>query len=286
MYRLLVSLFLLCPLPVAAQTQGYVADFILPATLVNIDTASGSVPPEYAGCASSPPNAVFGVAFTAGLAYGDDVADTLYGLEWNGGAGPDIYLYTMAASGCATGSRVGSDPVGFPDLESLAFCPDGALYTQTFDFGTHLGRLIRIDPLTGLGTAIGASMPFDVRILGMACDDAGTLWAVTAGHGSLATELYTVNPNTGVATLVGATGTGPTTLESLALEGTTLAAAGTSLYHLDPNTGVATLEGGSYDTVWAMAHRIPEPRAAVGWISAACALSFLSRRRRSPVPGP
>ena len=78
-------------------------------------------------------------------------------------------------------------------------------------------------------------------------------------------------------TLVGATGTASDSLQSLALDGTTLVAAGTEVYHLDAGTGVASLQGGTYQTLWAMAHPVPEPTLTLGLIAAM--LSVLGCRR-------
>lgn len=36
-----------------------------------------------------------------------------------------------------------------------------------FDFASHAGRLIEIDPATGLGETIGGPMGFDVRIVAL-----------------------------------------------------------------------------------------------------------------------
>lgn len=127
-----VLMVCLAAVPAWGQIKGYDSDFSSPAVLIDIDSDSGlgSIPPEYASGASSPPNTVFSVDFTSGLAYKDN---TLYGLEREGGSGP-IILYTMSSSGGATGTRVGSQPVGFENLESLVYVPgDGVFYSVAFD---------------------------------------------------------------------------------------------------------------------------------------------------------
>lgn len=238
--------------------KAYVANFVDFSTLDDLDPSTGvaSIPPEFASCPFAPPNAVFSANFTSGLSYADTV---LYGIEWEGGSGPDIYLYTMANTFCATGTRVAATtPVGFTNLESLAYCAaDGFLYSVDFNFPSHTGRLIRINPATGAGTVVGSPMDFDVRIMGMTCDASGTLHAITAGHGGRPTELYTVDRNTGVAALVGATGTDPLTMESLELDTSgpapRLLAAKTSLFEINVSNGNATQVGGLHDTIWSMA---------------------------------
>ncbi|GJM09355.1 MAG: hypothetical protein DHS20C11_16310 [Lysobacteraceae bacterium] len=238
----------------AGQMQGYIADFINPATLsdVDADTAAVGIPPAYAGCAFAPPNVVFGVGFTSGLSY---AGSALYGIEWDG---VDIYLYSFDASGCAVGNRVGASPVGAANLESLAYCPiDGFFYSVDFDFAApHLGQLVRIDPLTGIGTPIGSHMSPDVRIVGMVCDGNGLLWAVTSGFASRNPELLNVDRTTGVETLIGPLGLPANEVESLAVDPATpfsLFAAGKALYAVNAATGAASLVGGSYETVYAMA---------------------------------
>ena len=100
-------------------------------------------------------------------------------------------------------------------------------------------------------------MGFDVRVTGMTCDDSGTLWAVTAGHGGRATELYTIDPNTGVETLVGPTGTASDTMHALEWDtsGTAprLVGGHLTLYEIDSATGAATPIGGNYDAIWSLA---------------------------------
>ena len=166
-----------------AQVQGYFADFTNFAVLydVSTDDASTSIPPGYTSCNFDPPNVVFGANFTSGLAYGDGL---LYGLEWDGGSGPDIYLYSLSPGPCATATRIGG-PVGHTNLESLAFCPaDGYFYSVDFDYTSpHLGQLVRIDPATGTGTLVGNHMAPDVRITGLFCSAQGQLWAVSSGFG-------------------------------------------------------------------------------------------------------
>jgi hypothetical protein len=238
------------------------------ATLVNVDSCSGqaSAPPEFASCTFNPPNTVFAVGFTSGYAFVDN---TLYGLNW---LDSDIFLHTLTNVFCASGTTVGAQPVSsasetFRNLQSLAYCPNGMLYSVDFDFAAHTGRLIEIDPTTGLGEVIGAPMGFDVRVVGMSCDSlTGTLWAVTSGFGVTRPnpELFTIDPDTGVESLVGPTGLSANDVESLTLDGldgdsfTRLIAAGAQAYELHPETGAASLLGGNYyGELWALASRTP-----------------------------
>ena len=260
---------LLGPAIVSAEVKAFDDDLgdggAVFATIVNVDSCSGqaSAPPEFASCTFNPPNTVFAVGFTSGYAF---VANTLYGLNW---VGSDIFLHTLTNVFCASGTTVGAQPVSsasetFRNLESLAYCPNGMLYSVDFDFPSHTGRLIEIDPTTGLGEVIGMPMAFDVRIVGMSCDSlTGTLWAVTSGFGATRPdpELFTVDPDSGVESLVGPTGLSSNDVESLTLDGlefTRLIAAGDQAYELNPETGAASPLGGNYyGELWAMASRSP-----------------------------
>ena len=273
----LIPVLMVCltAVPAWGQFKGYDSD-LSTAVLIDIDSDSGlgSIPSELASCPSTPPappNTVFSVGFTSGFAYKDN---TLYGLEWDG---TDIYLYTMSSSsGCAIGTRVGSQPVGFPDLESLVYVPGdvpgdvsgdsaGVFYSVAFFTGDHTGQLIRIDPATGIGTAVGVRMSRDVWVGGLAYDSVtDVLYAVTLSFGGTrGVELLTIDRNTGVEILLGATGTANNSLQSLGIDSSVtpakLFAAGTMLYELDRSTGVATLvSGGNFTgTVWGMASEAP-----------------------------
>ena len=268
---LVPALLLGTSLPVLrAQVRSYES----PAGLINaIDPVSGAAtaPAEYNTCNSTPRNVLFSTNFTSGFAYCPSESASeqdLYGLEWEGGSGPNIFLYKMGATfGCAVGERVGAQPVGGTNLESLAYCTaDGFFYSASFNFGTHLGRLVRINRQTGVGTPIGDPLPRDVRIVGLTYDPtSGMLLGVTSAFGALDAQLWKIDPATANATLVGPTGTAPNTIESLTLADTSqiqlavadlplssvggstvLIGGGTTLYGLDPNTGTATAIGGSY----------------------------------------
>ena len=211
-----VLMVCLAAVPAWGQFKGYDSDFSSPAVLIDIDSDSGlgSIPPEYTSCASSPSNTVFSVDFTSGLAYKDN---TLYGLEWEGGSGP-IFLYKIPTSTCAIGERVvASQPVGvFTNLESLVYVPgDGVFYSVDFNTSTHTGRLIRIDPATGIGTVVDRSMSYDVFVGGLAYDPAAdVLYGVTLR----VPVLLTIDRTTGAETLIGATGTADESLQSLGID--------------------------------------------------------------------
>ncbi len=236
--------------------------------LSDIDPNSGltSVPPDIDGCQFGLKRLLLtpgflAIGFTSGMTR---VGDTLYALEWENS---DIYLYTIGVSsmfgGCAIGTRVGTQPVGFSELESLVFVatdgPSGTLYSVDFEFSAvppHQGQLIQIDPNTGVGTAVGPHMSNDVRIGGLAYDPtADVLYALGLGFATRSPELLTIDRTTGLETVVGLVGADG--LESLAFDASVsparLYAAGTELYELDPNAGAATLIGGDFlGTMWAM----------------------------------
>ena len=216
-------------------------------------------------CSSPPPN----IDFTSGLAY---AGDTLYGLEWEGGSGPEIFLYRFKKTGvCVEGERVGLLPVGITDLESLAYCPTtGDLYSTTFSFGTHLGGLVRIDLATGVGELVGGLMAVDVRIVGLSYDPfTDSLLGITSAFASRGVELFRIDQQTGQETLIGPINVAPGTFESLEIDNSgaepILLAAGTQMYRLEtplaePSfpAGVApvpaTLLGGNYTgTIWGLA---------------------------------
>lgn len=209
-----------------AQLKGYDSDLSpfdgSPPVISHIDPLTGlaSVPEEYSTCDSVPPNAAAppNIDFTSGLAY---VGDTLYGLEWEGGSGPEIFLYRFKKTGvCVEGERVGLLPVGITDLESLAYCPTtGDLYSTTFSFGTHLGGLVRIDLATGVGELVGGLMAVDVRIVGLSYDPfTDSLLGITSAFASRGVELFRIDQQTGQETLIGPINVAPGTFESLEID--------------------------------------------------------------------
>merc|ERR1712000_410665 len=98
---------------------------------------------------------------------------------------------------------------------------DGYLYSIHFDSPTppHQGRLIRIDPATGVGTSVGPLMGADVRIVGLAYDpDASVFYGVTSGWATkTVVELYMVDLD-GNETLLGLTGTPLGNIQSLVMD--------------------------------------------------------------------
>ncbi len=265
----------------AATLSVYDHDLVTFGRLRELDTATGieSTPSVQASCNFLPPDVLFSIGFATGLAFRDGV---LHGVIATG-----LFQVSYTGAGCAEGAAIGSLAAS-PNLESLAYCPsDGFFYSQRFDFGVHIGQLVRIDAATGAGANVGSPMPSDVRLVGMDCDDDGTLWAVSSGFGSRVPELFTVNRTTGAATLIGATGTVSNTHESLAIGRSSptfrLFAAGSSLHELDPTTGAATLLTAGVGKVWASATTLPEPDGAG---AAGCISLFALRRLRRVRSGP
>ena len=263
---------------VQAQLLGYDDGFAdtIPAVLIDIDmvTGAGSIPDAYANCNAVPPtpvNTLFSVGFTGGLAFIDE---TLYGLEFGGTREP-LYLFKVGPAPpaiCAIGVRVGSQPVGFAELDSLAYCPkDGFFYSVDFNslVSPHIGRLIRIDPVTGIGEVVGGPLTEDVRITGLVYVPGGDIfYAVSIGYASRDSALYTIDRTTGLDTFVGLTNLPPSEIESLELDRSVtparLIAGGDRLYHLEMGpemtspsrraAGNATPIGGSYNgKIWALA---------------------------------
>ncbi len=265
---------------VSAEIKGYDEDLSdgIPAVVVDVDLGSGArtIPPEYAGCPAieNAVNTVFGVGFTSGYAFVPApvpglVSDrgstsvavgeaTLYGLEFEG---TDIYLHALEQQFCATGARVGTQPVGHPNLESLTYsCLDGYLYSVAFDTDAHVGYLVRIDPETGVGVRVSeVSMPRDVWIVGLVYGNAsGSFYGISNGFAARNfQELYVITVD-GTAIAVGPTGTEPQELQSLVMDGGGgLYAGGERLYEIDPTLGAASPVGSLEfpGTLWALANR-------------------------------
>lgn len=221
----------------AVQFRAYSGQFQL---FLDLD-ASGSV--SRSGPVFSPAGGIFGATF---------VGEVFHGAEYDNASG-HYFLSTIPHVGNATGARVGATPIGFPNVEALAWYPAGQkLYGASFVFGMHVTTLIEIDPATGVGASIG-ELPFDVWIVGMACAPDGTLYGVTAPFGAnpffAVPRLYTIDRATGAATHVGPLGTAKP-LQSLEWDytGNRLVGAFEQLHSVNTSTGEATLIGGNFTT--------------------------------------
>lgn len=155
----------------------------------------------------------------------------------------------------ATGQATLVGPIGYNDVEGLAFAPNGLLYAVAdASAGSGSGLtdfLIRIDPATGAGTLVaplaglsnqglpGAGSNFELDY-GLAFTGDGRLW-LSSDTLSL---LWEVNPATGATRLVGATGA---RITGLAARGNDLfgvsAVGAESLYRIDTSTGAASVIG-------------------------------------------
>jgi uncharacterized repeat protein (TIGR01451 family) len=135
----------------------------------------------------------------------------------------------------ATGIATAIGPVGFDDVEGLAFNCTGVLYGV--DDITE--QLITINLATGAGAAVG---PLNIAFpgfqdAGLTFDTNGNLWMST----DIPQNFYSINPATGAATLVGAQGQPVTGLAFAAgvlygLDG----APPNNLVTINPATGAAT----------------------------------------------
>ncbi len=240
----------------------------------DIDTATGGVtiPPQFASCPLVfPPNIVGNFennpGFISALAFKDDV---LYGIEFGGTTAP-VYLYKFDTPDCAAGTRVGG-PVGFAELEGLVYVPpsngdgEGFFYSADWDPSgpAHNAQLIRIDPTTGIGTAVGDHFLRNLRVEGMTYNPSDDLiYAVTSGFGgpgdSRASELVTIDYTNASASVIGPTGVAPFVLKSLEFDttrdGSPLMAGETTLHELNPATGASlgSIAGGWEGMLWALA---------------------------------
>ncbi len=140
----------------------------------------------------------------------------------------------------ATGIATAIGPVGFTDVEGLAFDCAGNL----FGVDDVTDQLITINPATGAGTAVGLLGIGGVGIendFGLAFDFAGNAWLSTDAPGNF----YSVNPATGAAALVGAQGQAVTGLAANAA-GVIFGLGGdltNNLVTINPATGAATAVG-------------------------------------------
>jgi VCBS repeat-containing protein len=186
----------------------------------------------------------------------DAVADQPQALDAT--VSPRGYAFSVAESkvtGLATLFRIDLDtgevkevgPVATPtstqpDVEGLAFnSADGFLYGFTTGPGGGNQLLVKIDPLTGATTVIGAAA--DVGEMGTEFAGGVLYSIVTNGNSS---DLYTVNLGTGALTLVGSTANG-ITIDGMAFNtvngkmyGLDKDGTATNLYEINLATGAAT----------------------------------------------
>jgi len=146
-----------------------------------------------------------------GLAF-DPNTSTLFGVAINGAFSNLLTVDT--GTGAATLVNPPQD-IGFTGVESLAF--DASSDTLFgLSNGSFIGdpqQLITIDPLTGIGTAVGGIVGGGFpSISGLTVGADGLLY----GSDSLSDELLTLDTTTGAGTLVGAFGAGHEDVHALA----------------------------------------------------------------------
>lgn len=108
------------------------------------------------------------------------------------GTNPDLLFTIDKTTGAST--AVGSQPVGFSDLTSLAFNASGVLY----GFDTDDDILLTIDTATGLGSSVSRVNRTGLNSLVFSPD--GVLYA----YDVVTDELVTIDPPTGNTTSIGA----------------------------------------------------------------------------------
>lgn len=184
----------------------------------------------------SPAGGVYGMTF---------LDDTVFGIELENGTLAD-YLVTIPHEGplAGQGSRVSTNPIGFPSVESLANV-NGQLFATSLDFPGHMTTLITVDATNGIGMAVGSGAR-DVMIVGLAYDPStDTLFGAGTPFGTLVDDpnLYTLDLANGNTTLIGNMGQAIQSLtwhEELGLIG-----AFDRLYKINPSTGEASVIGTS-----------------------------------------
>jgi len=132
------------------------------------------------------------------------VAQTLYGITFQGVDGPSTLVEISTTNGAAT--VIGA--VGFERCSGMDFNAAGTLYaTCERSDGSDIGVLVTIDPATGIATEIGPTgIDSSISDISFRPVD-GALFAYNAFSDPQHT-LYTINTNTGAATFVGDTGLG------------------------------------------------------------------------------
>lgn len=148
-----------------------------------------------------------------------------------------------------TGAATLVGPIGYVDVEGLAFSPDGVLYAVAdagqacagvCPGGTDL--LLQLDPQTGAGSLVGPLGLSDLGDLdyGLAATCDGRLWASSDTTGTL----WEVNRFGGGSRVAGALGAPVSGLAGWgdALYGISVA-NDMALYRIDPDTGAATRLG-------------------------------------------
>ncbi len=148
--------------------------------------------------------------------------------------------------------KIGDLGAGFENVTGLAFAPDGTLYAvdslggEEYRHGGNPGRLITIDPATGVGTAVG---PLGVVVsdVGLTFDCDGNLWMATGSDASNPNDpsFYRVDRASGAATEVGPQGR---PVSGLAANRNLVFGVGDgSLVTIDTSTGAATQVGSLAD---------------------------------------
>lgn len=143
----------------------------------------------------------------------------------------------------ASGQAAEVGPIGFDDVEGLAFAPDGTLY------GVSDGAevLLRIDPANGHGTVVGGLGlagqgvgQFNDLDFGLAFTCDGRLWLSSDTTG----KLWQVDPSTGATTFKGSLGA---RITGLAGRGDALYGIGSqgdeALYRIDVASGAGAVIG-------------------------------------------
>jgi len=148
------------------------------------------------------------------------------------------FLMTVSTT---TGAGTIIGPIGFGDVDSIAFSPDGTLY----GVDTFTDNLIKINPTTGLGTIVGP-VGFPV-IEAMDFSPDGTLFAtdVSSPQGGPST-LLKIDTTTGSGTAIGSIGFNTVSGIAFASDGTLFGVScflggGTGqLITINPVTGAGT----------------------------------------------
>ncbi len=146
----------------------------------------------------------------------------------------DDQLYSIDLT---TGVATAIGPVGFTDVEGLAFHP---LTRVLYGVDDDTDQLITIDLNTGAGTAVG---PLNVLFtdMGLTFDQHANLWMST----DIPEDFYSINPGTGAATAIGNQGQDVTGLAS-SFDGTIYGLGGDHVNNtvtINTVTGLATPVG-------------------------------------------